>query len=69
MTLTAAPDQIIAASWRDLLIQEGISATIRAGDYSSFLGVSAYPCRIMVPEEQMEDARQVLDSFLTSEPQ
>ncbi len=62
--LTTAPDQTIAATWRDLLNQEGVSAVIRASDVSSFLGVSLTPCRIMVPEEEMERAKDVLAVFL-----
>ena len=62
--LTTAPDQLQAEMWRDLLVEEGFSALVRSGDTASFLGVSAYPCRILVPEGQRERAREVLDERL-----
>ena len=62
--LTTAPDQLQAEMWRDLLLEEGLSALVRPGDTASFLGVSAYPCRILVAEGQLERAREVLDERL-----
>ncbi len=59
--VATAPDQLVAEMWRDLLAQEGIPATIRAGDTISFMGLSAFPCRLLVPEEQADSAREVLD--------
>ena len=64
MLLTTAPDQLVGEMWRDLLMGEGISAVIRPGDTVSFLGVSAYPCRIMVQEEDLAHAREVLKDHL-----
>lgn len=61
---TTAPDQLQAEMWRDLLVEEGISALVRQGDTASFLGVSAYPCRILVPEEQVDRAREVMEERL-----
>ena len=65
--LTTAPAQLVAEMWRDLLRGEGISATIRSGDVSSFMGVSTYPCRIMVQEDQLERARELLEAHLGHE--
>lgn len=62
--LTTAPDQTIAEMWRELLEEEGISAMIRPSDAVSFLGVSPYPCRIMVPEDEGERAKAVLRAYL-----
>ena len=62
--LTTAPDQLVAEMWREILIGEGISARIRAGDTASFMGVSNYPCRIMVLEDDRERAAEVLESQL-----
>ena len=62
--LTAAPDQLVAEMWRDLLRDEGISAIIRPGDISSFMGVSTYPCRIMVQEDQLQTAKEILGAHL-----
>ena len=62
--LTTAPDQLVAEMWRDLLTHEGVSVVIRSGDTSSFMGVSNYPCRIMVREGHYERAKELLDSHL-----
>ena len=62
--LTTAPDQIVAEMWTGLLRNEGVSALIRPGDTASFLGVSAYPCRIIVRDHQLDHAREVLESQL-----
>ena len=62
--LTTAPDQLVAEMWREILVGEGISALVRAGDTASFMGVSNYPCRIMVQEDDQERAREVLESQL-----
>ena len=65
--LTTAPDQLVAEMWRDLLKGEGVSALIRPGDTVSFLGVSTYPCRIMVRESELEEAREILAGHLNQE--
>ena len=57
--LTTAPDQIVAEMWRDMLAKEGVPARVRPGDVSTFLGVSSYPCRILVAEDQLETAREL----------
>ena len=61
--LATAPDQMQAEMWRELLVEEGVSAILRPGDLS-VLGVLVYPCRIMVAEEQLETAREVLEARL-----
>lgn len=60
--LAAAPSLPIAEMWRDMLAAEGIPALIRPGDaMTSYLGVTAYPCRIMVDADNLDRARQALD--------
>ena len=59
--LTTAPDQIQAEMWRDMLVKEGVPAVIRPGDTSTFLGVSVYPCRILVADDKLERAREISD--------
>ena len=59
--LTTAPDQLSAEMWQGLLRNEEIPAMIRAGDAVSFLGVSSAPCRLMVPEDRLEEARTLLE--------
>ena len=58
--LATAPNQLTAESWKSLLTETCIDARIQPGDTSSFLGVSAFPCRLMVPEEQEEQAKAIL---------
>ena len=62
--LTTAPDQLVAEMWREILVGEGVSAVVRAGDTASFMGVSNYPCRIMVREDDEARAKEVLESHL-----
>jgi hypothetical protein len=61
--LTTAPDQLTAEMWAKLLQGEGIPATIKPGDAVSFLGVSAMPCRLLVPEGRVGEARAVLAEY------
>ena len=64
VTLVSAPDQLAAEMWSDLLNRRGIPTLVRAGDTSSFLGVSAYPCRILVDDEYLDEARRFLKDEL-----
>lgn len=58
--LTTAPDQVVAEMLSDMLRQEGLNVVVRAGDTTSFLGVSNYPCRLMVDETQFDTAQEML---------
>ncbi len=60
VTLVTAPDQLAAEMWSELLNRQGIPTLVRAGDTASFLGVSAYPCRILVDDEYLEEALRIL---------
>ena len=60
--LTTASDQLAAEMWVELLHNRGIPAMIRPQDTSSFLGTSALGCRIIVPKERLEEAREVLET-------
>ena len=62
--LATAPEQLQAEMWRDMLVAEGIPALVRGGDTTPILGVSASPCRIMVAEDRLERAREVLEERL-----
>ncbi|MFC1935526.1 DUF2007 domain-containing protein [Chloroflexota bacterium] len=65
--LTTAPDQLTSEMWQELLRNEGVPAMIRVGDTVSFLGVSNAPCRLMVPEERLLEARRLLEERLGPE--
>jgi hypothetical protein len=67
LVLTTAPDQITAEMWQDILNQQGIPAVINPEDSVSFLGVSNFPCRIMVPPADLKRAQQVLASLQLEE--
>ena len=62
--LATARDQLEAEMWRNLLVQEGVPAAVRQGDTTAFLGVSVYPCRVVVAEERLGRAREVLEAHL-----
>jgi hypothetical protein len=61
--LATAPDQLTAEMWAKLLRDEGIPATLKPGDAVSFLGVSAMPCRLLVPDGRVGEARAVLAEY------
>ena len=65
--LASAPDQLTAEMWRGLLQDAGIAAIIRAGDTTTFLGVSPFACRLMVREDDVASARGLLEEFLGEE--
>ena len=68
VVVITAPDQLTAEMWRELLVDAEIPARLGPGDVASFLGVSASPCRIMVPRERMAEAADVLSQYLTQDP-
>jgi hypothetical protein len=51
--------------WRAVLVEEGVPAMVRQGDAATFLGVSPYPTRVMVDEDYLERAREVLEAMRT----
>jgi hypothetical protein len=65
--LTTAPDQLTAEIWQDILVQNGIPAMINPQDAVSFMGVSSFPCRIMVACGYRQQAQEILDSLQPAE--
>ncbi|MGE0056421.1 MAG: DUF2007 domain-containing protein [Dehalococcoidia bacterium] len=61
--LAVAPDQMTAEFWIQVLQDQGIPAMIHPADAVSWLGVSGFGCRVQVPEENLEAAREVIDSL------
>ena len=61
--LTTAPDQLTAEMWCNVLREAGITAMIEPRDAVSFLGISPFPCRVMVPEGMVEEAREMLSDY------
>lgn len=58
--LVTAPDPLTAEMWRDLLREQGIAAVVDPRDAVSFLGLSATPCRLMVPQSLLKEAEAIL---------
>ncbi len=63
LLLTTAPDQLTAEIWKDILLQEGVPAMVNPGDTISFMGVSGFPCRIMVAYGYRKRAQGILASL------
>ena len=66
--LTTAPDQLVAEMWARLLQDNGVACMVRPGDTTSFLGVSANPCRLLVRAEDLDRARELLRDLLDNTP-
>ena len=64
VVLTTAPDQLSAEMWEGLLKEAGFPAVVRPGDTASYLGVTSSPCRLLVPQERLEEARAFLKERL-----
>jgi len=67
IVVTTAPDQLTAEMWQDILRQQGIPAMVNPADAVSFLGVSTFPCRIMVAPGYLKQAREILASLQPEE--
>jgi hypothetical protein len=65
--LITAPDQLTGEIWVSILRDAGLRAMIRPSDAVSFLGVSAFGCRVQVMQEDLTRARQVI-SEVSDEP-
>ena len=67
--LATAPNQLEAEMWREMLVDEGFTVVVREGDTNSYMGMSNYPCRILVSEDQHSRASEVLDERLGPTPE
>lgn len=65
VNLATASDQLTAELWIAILRDEGITARIRPTDAVSYMGVSAFGCRVEVLEDALERARTVLSEVET----
>ena len=65
--LATAPDEMTAEIWVARLQEAGIPAMIRPGDAVSFLGTSPMPCRVLVGEPYLEQARELLGEGVEGE--
>lgn len=60
VVVRVAPDQLTGEMWVALLRDEGVPALIKPSDAVSFLGTSAFGCRVLVPDERLSDAEALL---------
>ena len=65
--LATARDQLEAEIWCNMLVQEGVSAMVRPGDTSSFLGVRPHPTGVRVLETDLDKARDLLAELTPDE--
>ncbi len=65
---TTAPHQLIAELWQQVLADEGIPTRLQSGDYNSYLGVTAFPVRMLVLDSDREAAQRILDELDTAAP-
>jgi len=63
LLLTTAPDQLTAEIWKDILLQQGVPSIVNPEDTISFMGVSGFPCRIMVAYGYRQQAQEILASL------
>ena len=61
--LAVAPDQVIAEMWQEYLADQGIAVRPEAGDITSYLGVSTMPVRLLVAEDDLDQAQELLEAF------
>jgi hypothetical protein len=62
--VATAPDQLTAEMWQQLMRQEAIPSMLAPQDTMSFLGVTANPVRLMVPQTMLARAEALLADIL-----
>jgi hypothetical protein len=66
LVVGTAPDQLTAEMWRGLLEAAQIPSMLAPADAVSFLGLSAVPCRVLVPDALIDSARRTLEEQLSA---
>jgi hypothetical protein len=66
--IATAPNEAIAAMWKDVLEDEGIVVMLKPGGAGYALGYAALSEHfVYVRDDQAEQAREILADFLTDE--
>lgn len=65
--LATASDQLTAEMWCAVLREAGIAAIIDPRDAVSFLGVSTFACRVIVPEAMFEEAKEIFTDYFAQD--
>ena len=68
MYLAIAPNQTIGQMWVTLLENNGIPSMIKGGGVPSYLGVGILPCQVMVHEEDLDEASDMVPPRSGTEP-
>lgn len=66
VTLATAPHQLVAELWQQVLEAEGIAVRLQAADVNSYLGVSSFPCRVLVRRAEYGTAKEALDDIMSN---
>jgi hypothetical protein len=53
--------------WLGVLREHDIPVVISPGDTSSFMGISPFPCRLMVADDYLKQANEILASLKPEE--
>jgi hypothetical protein len=53
--------------WLGVLREHDIPVVISSGDTSSFMGISPFPCRLMVADDYLKQAKEILASLKPEE--
>jgi hypothetical protein len=49
--------------WLGVLREHDIPAVISPGDTSSFMGISPFPCRLMIIGDYLKQAREIMNDL------
>ncbi|MBI4202277.1 MAG: DUF2007 domain-containing protein [Chloroflexi bacterium] len=63
--LATAPDRLTAEVWAELLRNDGLPVIVREDYPLTYLGVAFGPCRLMVLEDRLEEAKHLLAEYVS----
>ncbi len=59
-----APTQLIAEMWQGLLTEARIPTRVVPASMAMFGGVMSLPCQLMVPDDRLGEAKELLATVL-----
>lgn len=62
--VVTAPNAIIAESWVELLIANGIAAAAPEAKMPYFLAQTVLPVRVLVRQDQLEETKKLLEELV-----
>lgn len=66
--VVTAPDQLTAEMWQEAMLAESVPCMLAPQDTISFMGLAAFPVRLMVPLEMRARAREILAGLVEATP-